>query len=451
MSAGPSPLAEDLDPEAAAAQSLARLKGLIFGLVILNHLLLVSTLWGQWARLAGVSVTFTVVTAINAVLTERYYLKQTHLSETARVVLNTLAIAIYGHWSGWALPVWLYLPLNSLWVDNRVDPWGRARMFAQVAVTCGLGLADGASPLMAACFSLLSIITYLVSEGRMLVTDQALRRLDRDNRELLRAHEALALAHHRALEQERLSSLGLLAAGMAHEINNPMSYVKSNVNSLLLDLKAQKELPPALREYVDDVLPATLDGIRRVCAIVADLRRFARGDTEAMREYALNDEVEAALRMTRSRLQPRCEVEVELGELPQMLGRPGQMSQVLVNLLVNAAQAMPEGGRIFVSTQAEGDEVVLTVRDTGTGMPPEVRERIFQPFFTTKAVGEGTGLGLSVVHGIIADHRGHIHVESAPGQGTTFVIRLPRVPPLGLPLPGPAALAAVAPSLGRGA
>jgi signal transduction histidine kinase len=207
-----------------------------------------------------------------------------------------------------------------------------------------------------------------------------------------------------------------------------MSYVKSNVNALLLDLKAQKELPPALREYVDDVLPATLDGIRRVCAIVADLRRFARGDPEAMSEYVLNDEVAAALRMTRSRLHPRCQVELELGELPVMLGRPGQIAQVLVNLLVNAAQAMPEGGRIFISTRADGDEAVLTVRDTGMGMAPEVRERIFQPFFTTKPVGEGTGLGLSVVHGIVVDHKGHILVESEPGQGTTFTLRLPRLP-----------------------
>jgi signal transduction histidine kinase len=148
--------------------------------------------------------------------------------------------------------------------------------------------------------------------------------------------------------------------------------------------------------------------------------------------------------MTRSRLEPRCEVVVELGELPGMLGRPGQIAQVLVNLLVNAAQAMPEGGRIFVSTRAEGDEAVLVVRDTGQGMAPEVRERIFQPFFTTKPVGEGTGLGLSVVHGIIADHKGHIHVESAPGQGSTFIVRLPRIPLLDFQLPHAAALPAEA-------
>jgi signal transduction histidine kinase len=392
-----------------------------------------------------VSVAFAAVTAANAVLTEHFYWKQTGRSELVRVVLNALAILIYGHWSGWAVPVWVYLPLNSLWVDHRVDAAGRWRLFSLVAVTCGLGLVDGAPPLMAGCSALLSVITYLISEGHVVVTNQALRRLDRDNRELTRAHEALALAHQRALEQERLSSLGLLAAGMAHEINNPMSYVKSNVHAVLVDLRAQKELPPALREYVDDVLPATLDGIRRVCAIVADLRRFARGDPEAMSEYALNDEVAAALRMTRGKLQPRCEVVLELGELPAMLGRPGQIAQVLVNLLVNAAQAMPEGGRIFISTRADGDEAVLKVRDTGVGMAPEVRERIFQPFFTTKPVGEGTGLGLSVVHGIVADHKGHIEVESASGQGTTFTLRLPRIPLPDLALPRPSAAPALPP------
>ena len=255
--------------------------------------------------------------------------------------------------------------------------------------------------------------------------------LEQRNQELAKALAELDLVHRRAREQERLSSLGMLAAGIAHEINNPMSYVKSNVHTLHQELREQKELPPVLREYVTEVLPQTLDGIKRVCSIVTDLRRFARGDPEALIEYDLNEEVQAALRMTPSQLVPQCDVVIELGPLLPMLGHPRQISQAVMNLLLNAAQAMKERGTVYVSTRPDGeDDVVLTVRDTGVGMAPEVQANLFQPFFPTRPEGEGTGLGLAVVHGIVTSHGGRIRVESQPGQGSTFTVRLPRVPPM---------------------
>jgi signal transduction histidine kinase len=413
----------------------ARLKWMSFGMVVLNHGLLVSTIWGRWLDVGVVTAVFVLVSLGNHVLAQRFFSKRTRLAEAARLLLNMLATVVYGHWTDWALPAWFYLPFNSLWVDSRVDPWARRRFLLLLAAVCGIAILDGAAPFVAACFALLSIITYVISEGRALLAGNLAEQheeLSLAHEELARAHAQLAVAHQVALEQERLSSLGMLAAGMAHEINNPMSYVKSNVNSLLLDLKAERELSPPLREYVDDVLPATLDGIKRVCAIVSDLRRFARGDPEAMVEYDLNVEVEAALRISHGRLRPRCELVLELGALPRMMGRPGQIAQVLVNLLVNAAQAMPEGGKVFVTTWMDGEQAVLKVRDTGVGMAPEVRSKLFQPFFTTKPLGEGTGLGLAVVHGIVMAHKGHIEVESHPGQGSTFTVWLPRVPPLDL-------------------
>ncbi|XXF76119.1 ATP-binding protein [Myxococcaceae bacterium GXIMD 01537] len=427
-------------PKATEDLLTERIKWFTLGAVIIIHALLLVSIWGHWARMAGVTAVFLLVTGSNMVLAQRFFSERTRLAEAIRFVLNMMATLVYGHYSDWALPAWLYLPLNSIWVDSRVDPGARRRLYLLLVLTCGLAIADGAPVVMAACFALLSLINFFISEGRVFLTHEALDSLDRQHQELARAHEDLARAHEQlavahqvALEQERLSSLGMLAAGMAHEINNPMSYVKSNVNSLLLDLRAQKQLGPELREYVDDVLPATLDGIKRVCAIVADLRRFARGDPEAMAEYDLNAEIEAALRICHSKIQPRCDVVLDLGELPSMLGRPGQITQVMVNLLVNAAQAMPEGGSIYVTTRSDaGAEAVVTVRDTGMGMPPEVRARLFQPFFTTKPVGEGTGLGLAVVHGIVSAHKGRIQVDTQPQQGTTFTVRLPRYPPLDL-------------------
>jgi signal transduction histidine kinase len=261
--------------------------------------------------------------------------------------------------------------------------------------------------------------------------ERAQAELARADAQLARVRAALDEVRERAREQERLASLGTLAAGIVHEINNPMSYVKSNVSALFEDLSAQRSLPPELQEYVTEVLPSTLDGIQRICAIVADLRRFSRGEAEHRVPYDLNAEVEAAVRMTRGQLQASGGVELELGPLPRMLGHPRQISQVILNLLVNAAQAMAgRPGKVAVSTRQEEDMAVLVVRDSGSGMGPEVLARLFEPFFTTKPVGEGTGMGLVMVHDIVAAHGGRIEVQSQPGQGSTFIIRLPQVPEL---------------------
>jgi signal transduction histidine kinase len=423
-------------PEADAAWMHSRLKLFTLVACVFIHLLLVSAMWGRWGRIALVTGVFMAVVAINMVLAQRFFSRHTRTAEALRFGVNMLAITSYGLASDWALPAWLYLPLNALWVDRFADPGARRRLGASLVLVAAVALVDGCPPMVPACFLLASLIVYFISEGRVFLTHQALLGLARQHEALEQAHQQLAMAHLRAREQERLTSLGMLAAGVAHEINNPMSYVKSNVNSLLTDLRQCEDLPPSLREYVEDVLPATLDGIRRVTAIVADLRRFARGDPEAVAEYDLNQEVAVALRIARGQLGPRCEVALDLKELPRLLGHPGQIAQVVVNLLMNAAQAMPDGGRIRVSTRMEGEEAVLEVRDTGTGMTPEVRARLFEPFFTTKPPGEGTGMGLAVVHGIVTAHGGRIQVDSAPGQGTTFTIRLPRMPPLGLGLSG---------------
>ncbi len=194
-------------------------------------------------------------------------------------------------------------------------------------------------------------------------------------------------------------------------------------------MRDEPNLSEAMKEYVDDVLPATLDGIKRVNAIVADLRRFARGDPEAHTGYELDAEVETALRIAHGQLG-HCRVEKELGGVGTMVGRPRQIVQVLVNLLVNAGQATASGGVVRISTRSEGKGVRVEVSDTGTGMSEETKRHLFEPFFTTKPAGEGTGLGLSVVHGIITSHGGRIEVESEPGQGTRFIFYLPRSPPL---------------------
>jgi signal transduction histidine kinase len=241
---------------------------------------------------------------------------------------------------------------------------------------------------------------------------------------LAEAQARLEAARENALRAERLASLGQMAAGVAHEINNPIAFVSSNLALLREDL-ARGPLEPALqREYVEDILPATEEGIDRVIGIVADLRRFARGEEAEGAEFDFNAEVRAALRICEKALGDRRLV-VQLGNLPKVMGRAREVAQVTVNLTMNAAYATTRGGEIRVETWSTGDEVVLRVSDDGTGMTPEVKERLFEPFFTTKPVGEGTGLGLAVVHGIVRAHGGSIQVDSALGSGSTFDVRIP--------------------------
>jgi signal transduction histidine kinase len=256
---------------------------------------------------------------------------------------------------------------------------------------------------------------------------EALVRSERDHAELAEAHQQLEKLHRELIAREKLSSLGLLAAGVAHEINNPMAFVTMNVQTLAEDMQALPSLPEELRIYVDELLPTTIDGIQRVNTIVRDLQQFARGDIDAAGDFDLNTEIAAAARISNNQLKGRARLDLSLGDLPPVHGKARQMTQVMVNLIVNAAHAIGDrpDGSIRVTSMTAADRAVIEVRDNGCGMSREVIERVFQPFFTTKGIGKGTGLGLSVVYGIIRDHGGSISVDSEVGVGSCFRIELP--------------------------
>jgi signal transduction histidine kinase len=245
---------------------------------------------------------------------------------------------------------------------------------------------------------------------------------------LREAMSALETMHEELVANEKLSSLGMIAAGVAHEINNPMAYVTMNVHTLLEDLRDTPNLPEALRGYVDDLLPSTIDGISRVNTIVRDLQQFARGDTDVQADFELNNEIEAAARISKNQLKGRVKLNLALEPLPSLHGKPRQLTQVMVNLIVNAVHAIGDriDGRIDVASGVAPDgSVLVTIRDNGCGMSDDVKARVFQPFFTTKEVGRGTGLGLSVVFGIVEAHGGTIELSSTVDVGTTFTLRFP--------------------------
>jgi len=273
-------------------------------------------------------------------------------------------------------------------------------------------------------------------------------------REFERLETELAQRGNELMHSERLASLGTLAAGVAHEINNPLAYIKSNLMSLegflnpmvrtvtsLLKIEAQAEdqienLIALGLEYdaeelgfiledLDDILADLRDGSERIVTIVSGLRQFSHPSRNAMVETDLNDAVSVAVELSRNAFKYHAELTTELSDIPAVKANSAEITQVLVNLIVNASQAIKESGRITVGSRVDGDAVELWVADTGEGMASELVDKIFTPFFTTKPVGEGTGLGLAISKRIMAEHQGSISVESAPGAGTCFRLRFP--------------------------
>lgn len=278
--------------------------------------------------------------------------------------------------------------------------------------------------------------------------------LEREKEEQRILIKKLEDAHNQLLQSEKLASIGQLAAGVAHEINNPIGFVNSNLGTLrtyvnnllqLIDIyESGQHLLAAdpvlhncvkdarmkadldfLREDIGMLISESIDGTARVRRIVQDLRDFSRVDSVEWQLADLHAGLESTLNMVWNEIKFKADVVREFGTLPQVECRLSQVNQVFMNLLVNAVQSIPEHGTITLRSGCSDDQVWVSISDTGHGIPQEIMTRIFDPFFTTKPVGKGTGLGLSVSYGIVHKHGGHIDVQSQLGQGSTFTIWLP--------------------------
>jgi PAS domain S-box-containing protein len=225
---------------------------------------------------------------------------------------------------------------------------------------------------------------------------------------------------------ERMAAIGMLAAGVAHEINNPLAFVSSNLCYIEKELRRLKLSPNDLGEMMEAITDAR-EGADRMRDIVQSLRALARGDSISTHPMDLHEVLENSVHLIWGRLRSKGMLARDYGELPQVMGNSVQLSQVFVNLLINAVQALPErGGEIRLVTRLHNKtQVLVEVQDTGCGIPADHLDRIFEPFFTTKPVGEGTGLGLSISHDIIRGLGGEMTVSSVVGQGTTFRLLLP--------------------------
>jgi signal transduction histidine kinase/ligand-binding sensor domain-containing protein len=248
---------------------------------------------------------------------------------------------------------------------------------------------------------------------------------------------------------DRMVSLGTLAAGIGHEINNPLAYVRGNLE--VIGEILENDDVAASRGEIAAALHDAIDGADRVGTIVRGLSSFNHATQERRVEVALDDVIRQAARLTHNELRHRAELVLDLRPTPPVLGDPGRLTQVVINVLINAAHAVAPGAadrnQIAIRTRSEGATVVLEVEDHGVGMEPEVVARVFDPFFTTKRVGEGTGLGLSICHGIVTGLGGQISVESQPERGTTVRIALPGVLATSAPPPVAPPPSLLAPSL----
>jgi signal transduction histidine kinase len=234
------------------------------------------------------------------------------------------------------------------------------------------------------------------------------------------------------IQREKMAALGLLVAGVAHEINTPMGAIHSNNDIMLRAVaKIRKNLEPdangevlRLIGILEDVCRNNETAAERIMHIVRSLKNFARLDEAERKCVNLHEGIESTLTLLQHQLKTRIRIEKQFGELPEMLCHPNQLNQVFMNILANAAQAIPGAGIIRIRTWQDGNLVKIAISDTGVGIPREQLSKIFDPGFTTKGVGLGTGLGLSICYKIIEDHGGTIEVDSSH-SGTTFTITLP--------------------------
>lgn len=296
-------------------------------------------------------------------------------------------------------------------------------------------------------------VAYRREKAARLAAEKLLENSSRElyfkNQELEAANESLKQNQQQLVQNEKMASVGFLASGIAHEINNPLGYSLSNMTvlseyaeelSTLLekltaagDLAAVKEaVADEEVQHIMDDLPVlvreSIEGLETVRDIVSDIRSFARSGSAGPMDADVNGGIQSTLNVLKGQLKNRFDVQKNLGDLPVATCLIGKLNQVFANIITNATQAMPEGGTIYIDSRHVGEHIVIDISDDGPGVPDEHLAEIFSPFFTTKPVGEGTGLGLSICYAIITeDHGGHLTVSngSGRGRGANFHIEIP--------------------------
>ncbi|MBM3789459.1 MAG: HAMP domain-containing protein [Acidobacteria bacterium] len=343
------------------------------------------------------------------------------------------------------------VPLNNLIGTARSMAEGNLSQRVEIKSSDEVGVLGAAFNDMARALSAREEQLQELNKNLEGIVRQRTQELEKSNEALRRAYMELQNAQEQLIHTEKMASLGQLVAGIAHEIKNPLNFIYGNTGFLadytrkLQGLLHSYEQLQSISEedrlrmenkksemnygFIREDLPTLIDnfteGASRINNIVMDLRTFSRMDADTISEIDVHATLEMSLNLLRNQYKDRVEIHREYGEVPRIQGYAGKLSQVFMNLLSNAFQAVPDRGDVWIRTRAGDGFVEVEVRDNGIGIPRENLKRIFEPFFTTKPVGHGTGLGLSISYGIVEQHHGRIAVSPVEPRGTTFTVHLP--------------------------
>ena len=428
-------------------ERLSRVQGMGAGLLTA---LQVAACWGQWRTMAivgaiQVSVVFFNVFLINERLLRSWGVRR---AETLRVLVNMGSGLVVNHLIHWPVVSWLFLPYVALVYDHFNVRIAYGVLAGECVAFSAVAMFDGVPWTQAFVFCAFAGFCSAITRARFDVMRHIAIDAEEQRKAAVDAHAQLVDAEKELRQAQKLEAVGRLAAGVAHEMNTPiqfvsdsLTFVEESVTGVLGVLRAHErdatrgeievlatdvDLP-----FVVDELPKAIalsrEGLDRVAAIVRSMRQLAHRDKGQMEAADVNQAITMASVLANGECKSVADVKLELGTLPLLPCFIGEIGQVVLNLVVNAAHAIGSTstrGKIVVRSDATPSEIVVTVSDTGPGIPPEAQEHVFEPFFTTKEVGKGTGQGLAIARSIIAKHGGTLTFESSP-RGTTFRIVLP--------------------------
>ncbi|MFO0680331.1 MAG: ATP-binding protein [Polyangiaceae bacterium] len=407
----------------------------------------------SWRAAAICGGLFVVLLPFNAWVTSRLLPARGEVfGEVVRFVGNCGTQVLMAHLLDWPMAAWAWLPFNAAAYDSVRPRLANGILIATMAANVAAAAADGVPWKIVVVFCFVAIASRLLVDLRMKAAYTMWLRSEAQRSELDLAHSQLQIevrARERAerslRQSQKLEAVGRLAAGIAHEINNPLQFLGNNLTFLEESFRTiDARLGPTTAGTGDDAL-ATLrsdvhesiadahDGVARIRSIVLAMNEFARPTRNRTEPFDLTRAIESTLVVTKHAYARAAQVTTDLATLPLVEGDAGAFSQVLVNLIVNAAQALEPklaesarlDGKIGIRTWTADGSVFVSVSDNGPGIPEAVREHVFEPFFTTKPAGQGTGQGLAIARSVVEEHGGALTFESAEGVGTTFVIRLP--------------------------
>jgi signal transduction histidine kinase len=437
--------------------------------------LTMAAIWGQWQRLAVVGGIQLVVIAFNQWIDRAELARHGRSIEVKRALVNVGSALVVNHVAGWPVPVWLWPPFVALAFDHLDRKVALLMLGSMTAVQDIAAFFEHVPWMYPVMSTTLAVFASEVSRRRFAVTREMLLDSDQQRAAIAQAHERLkveALARHEAereLQQaHKLEAVGRLASGIAHEINSPVQFVGDSILFLrdaTADLLVVLEKNRALRRaalasasmadvaalvrqadtaeedadlaYIVENLPKaferSLEGLERVTRIVRSMKAFAHPDASEMLAADINHAVETTLMIAHNEYKYVADVDTRFDALPPVRCHLGDINQAVLNIVVNAGHAIADvvqgtkrRGLITVRTGVEGEHVVISVSDTGGGIPLAIRERIFDPFFTTKEVGKGTGQGLAIARSVVVSrHGGTLTFDTELGRGTTFYLRLP--------------------------